>query len=99
LKLPKPLALAATAQLSKLGLPQALKHSQRNSRDAQQSARQLRTWFDGFKTLKFLNGLRELSDNHQSYQQLPGMDSEPITTRALIAKRQAITARWGWQLN
>jgi len=43
--------------------------------------------------------LRELSDNHQSYQQLPGMDSEPITTRALIAKRQAITARWGWQLN
>ena len=98
LGLPEAIADAATAQLLKLGLPKAIKHARRNSRDAQQCARQLHTWFDGFKTLKFLNGLRESSGDHQTFLQISGNGSNPQTREALYAQRNAMINQWGWQL-
>jgi hypothetical protein len=96
--LPEALADAAAAQLLKLGLPQAIKHAQGNSRNAQQRARQLHTWFDGFKTLKFLNSLRDSTGGHQTLLQVSDQAAQPLTTTTLCAQRSAIVSQWGWQL-
>ena len=96
--LPEGIAGAATAQLLKLGLPEAIKHVRRNSRDAQQRARQLHTWFDGFKTLKFLNSLRDSTGGHQTLLQISDKASQPLTTKTLCSKRSAIVTQWGWEL-
>lgn len=97
-QLPGALADAATAQLLKLGLPRAIKQARRNSQNAQQRERQLHTWFDGFRTLKFLNGLRDSTDGHQNFLQVSDNTYQPLTTGALCAQRDAIVSRWGWQL-
>ena len=96
--LPEALADAAAAQLLKLGLPQAIKHAQGNSRNAQQRVRQLHTWFDGFKTLKFLNSFRDSTGGHQTLLQVSDQATQPLTTTTLRAQRSAIVSQWGWQL-
>lgn len=45
--------------LAALGFAQALSHARRHSRSETQFVRQLNTWFDGFRTLKFLHSLRD----------------------------------------
>lgn len=96
--LPEALADAATAQLLKLGLPKAIKHARSNSENVQQRERQLHTWFDGFKTLKFLNGLRDSTSGHQNLLQVSDNAYQPLTTEALCAMRDAMVSQWGWQL-
>ena len=96
--LPEALADAATAQLLKLGLPQAIKHARSNSGNVQQRERQLHTWFDGFKTLKFLNGLRDSTSGHKNLLQVSDNAYQPLTTEALGAMRDAMVSQWGWQL-
>ncbi len=45
--------------LATLGFARALSHARRHSRSETQFVRQLNTWFDGFRTLKFLHSLRD----------------------------------------
>ena len=97
ISLPSDLAASATSILLKLGLSKAISHAKHNGNDSQQRLRQLHTWFDGFRTLKFLNGLRDLACNHQTFEQIQDSAPMPATSGDLIARRNTIIAAWGWQ--
>jgi len=45
--------------LAALGFAQALNHARRHGRSETQFVRQLNTWFDGLRTLKFIHALRD----------------------------------------
>ena len=50
---------ALLAGLKKIGTGKALDHAFRQSRDLDQFKRQMHIWFDAFRTLKLIHGLRE----------------------------------------
>lgn len=56
--------------LRKMGLDDALRHCRRQSKDADTFVRHFHQWFDGFRTLKFIHGLRDAKLPDLSLQQL-----------------------------
>jgi len=94
------LANDTAEQLEAMGLPGALAHCRRQSRSQQQFRRQFHQWFDGFRTLKFIHGLRdrgraELSLNTLLQQPplfLPMTDGSGEVTAIL----EDIRVRRGW---
>jgi hypothetical protein len=52
------LAASSTVLLRDAGLPAAIDHCRRHSRERDQFLRHFQQWFDGFRTLKFVRGLR-----------------------------------------
>ena len=71
--------------LSSLGIEGALDHAQRQKLTGRQYDRHIKGWFDGFKTLKFVHGLRDTLDKDSkslypnlSYKDLIDLDSCPF---------------------
>jgi len=56
--------------LDDLGAGQAFQHAFAQSADLPQFRRQMHTWFDAFRTLKLVHGLRERTFTSLSYRQL-----------------------------
>ena len=47
------------AVLKSMGIDKALAHASQHSKDSDDFSRHLHTWFDGFRTLRFVHCLRE----------------------------------------
>lgn len=98
------LAVQAVDQLIAMGLPLALEHCARQSKSLEQYMRQFHQWFDGFKTLKFIHGLRDRGWPKQSLQQLQLIRPELWPTREHSGSsstdqdtlRAVARAHWSW---
>jgi hypothetical protein len=96
------LATAAASVLDDMGFEAALQHCHRQGKSQAQFLRQFHQWFDGFKTLKFIHGLRDSAWPAQSLDQLahlhprlwPDPENHAQTPTQL---REAIAAAWGWR--
>ena len=66
--------------LKEINIEKALVHAFRQSRSQEQFTRQLHTWFDAFRTLKLIHGLRDLLLPSISYAML---ECKPIFQRLL----------------
>lgn len=66
-----PLAAIVADTLAAMGLHGALAHCHRQSADEAQFARQFHQWFDGFRTLKFVQALSASALPRVSLSQLP----------------------------
>ena len=92
---------ATTATADSMGLEQALRHCRRQGKTAEQFLRQFHQWFDAFRTLKFVHGIRDAGWPLQTLAQLqtltpmlwPGEDN----TAEPEALRAAVIQHWGWR--
>ena len=95
--LPLALTIAAEtlAQLATtLGAQKAVDHSHKNGRSAASRIKHIHTWFDGFKTLKFIHLLREHYLNEISYQQwCQQFGQHPVAQSPLLKKLQQLIDR------
>ena len=97
------LARAATAVLCSMGLDKAVSHCRKHGVSEAQFIRQFHQWFDGFKTLKFIHGLRDAGWPMQS---LPGLlDLQPTlfpagmaADRGIASVRATILDHWQWTI-
>lgn len=98
--LPAALAMSTTELLDSMGLPRALAHCRRQSRSPEQYRRQFHQWFDGFRTLKFIHGLRRRNRPDQSLnsilQQRPAFLPATQGDAGMTELLGAIRAYWGW---
>ncbi|MEH6590791.1 MAG: hypothetical protein V7746_11060 [Halioglobus sp.] len=98
------LAAAAAAVLTDLGIEAALLHCRRQGKSQAQFLRQFHQWFDGFKTLKFIHGLRDRGWPEQPLDQLhelrpwlwPGPEEQALTP---AQRRTSIATAWGWRIS
>ena len=77
-----------------LGLEQALAHCQRQSRELDGWLRHFHQWFDGFRTLKFIHGLREQGLGNCSLAQTRAHPASPwpenwVFQEALLQQQSA----------
>jgi hypothetical protein len=61
--------------LKKIKTGQALEHAFRQSKNPEQFARQMHTWFDAFRTLKLIHHLRDFYQPNISYATLEANSS------------------------
>lgn len=95
------LRAATETTLVNLGVEKALAHCHRQSTNSEQFERQFHQWFDGFRTLKFVHGIRDSGWPNCSLQALeretpnlwPIAINEGVTLEAL---RNAVAEYWGW---
>lgn len=97
----KKLAQDCYETLVNLGIEKNLEHCIRQSKSDAQFARQFHQWFDGFRTLKFIHGLRELGWHDQTLNDLSTTDQNlwPMQLNQTLdaqALRLAIQKHWGW---
>lgn len=93
------LADESEQQLLAMGLNDALLHCRRQGRSAAQFQRQFHQWFDGFRTLKFIHGLRARGWQNLSLDALLEQELNLLpTTRDLRVDTllQAIRKQRGW---
>jgi hypothetical protein len=89
--------------LVNLGIEKNLEHCIRQSQSEGQFTRQFHQWFDGFRTLKFIHGLRGLGWHNQTLSDLstaapnlwPVQSDQILEAQAL---RRAIQKNWGWSI-
>ncbi|MEM8560883.1 MAG: hypothetical protein AAGF57_01545 [Pseudomonadota bacterium] len=83
-----------------IGLPAALDHCRRQSTSATQYLRQFHQWFDGFRTLKFIHGIRDAGWPMQSYNQLQRLNPVylpgSVCWQNVESQLQAIRRYWAW---
>jgi len=99
----KRLAHTAAEVLLAMGIAKALKHCRKHGKSEEQFLRHFHQWFDGFRTLKFIHGLR---DADWPMQCLPSLfDLQPTLFPASIdaamdidTLRTAIRDHWQWSL-
>lgn len=93
--------LSATIAVAEtLGLEQALQHCRVHGKTPAQFLRQFHQWFDAFRTLKFVHGIRDAGWPAQELSQLerlspwlwPGTDAKT----GHEALRCVIRQHWGW---
>ena len=97
--LERSLALSCRAVLASLGLGRAIDHCRRQGGSPELFLRHFHQWFDGFRTLKFIHGLRDGGRPLQSLSQLspehprlwPGGENLGID-----ALRDAARRHWHW---
>ena len=94
------LARRAAASLESLGWADGLDHCRRHGRSEAQFLRHFHQWFDGFRTLKFIHGLREGGWEDQSLDATRGLaprlwPTAPAET-GVEAARTAVARHWGW---
>lgn len=94
------LAKACLLTLEQMGAAAALAHCRRQGSSATQFLRQFHQWFDAFRTLKFIHGIRDAGWAPCSLAELnplqpalwpPGNTGEPASLGSVIARH------WGWQ--
>ncbi|MEM1156154.1 MAG: hypothetical protein AAGI44_18625 [Pseudomonadota bacterium] len=85
----------------KMGLSAALEHCRRQSTCAAQYLRQFHQWFDGFRTLKFIHGIRDAGWPMQSFDQLrhltPNFLPPARCASDVESQLQAIRQHWAWK--
>jgi len=96
-----PLQRACCSVLEMLGFTEALAHCRRQGRTPDQFLRQFHQWFDAFRTLKFIHGLRAAgwADQPLATLQQPGPPFWPGTTEGVAAPEglcQAVREYRGW---
>jgi hypothetical protein len=91
------LAAACGQTLVAMGLPSALDHCRRQSSSEKQFRRQFHQWFDAFRTLKFIHGLRDRCLPQQTLAALEGLEPYlwPDRTGADLLP-ELIRSRLGW---
>jgi hypothetical protein len=93
------LATASCAQLTTMDFATALAHCRRQGKTPEQFMRQFHQWFDGFRTLKFIHGLRDAGWRLQTtanllgrppvfWPELPVADESPLN--------ETLAGHWGW---
>ena len=91
------LASACEQVLTAMGWRSALAHCARQSAGESQFRRHFHQWFDAFRTLKFIHGLRERGLHQQHLAGLeklqPTLWPAPAPGQAL---GEAVRAHWGW---
>ena len=95
------LARASMETLGKLGLAGAIDHCRRQSSDAKGFMKHFHQWFDGFRTLKLIHGLRDAGWQDVSLAELSAMENQwPVALNAddPLACRQALLQKWHWAL-
>ncbi|MEM6581242.1 MAG: hypothetical protein AAF699_08225 [Pseudomonadota bacterium] len=84
-----------------MGLSAALEHCRRQSTCAAQYLRQFHQWFDGFRTLKFIHGIRDAGRPMQSFDQLchltPNFLPPALCASDVESRLQAIRQHWAWK--
>ena len=95
------LSLASARVLQTMGIAAALAHCRRQGKAPGQFARQFQQWFDGFRTLKFIHGLRAADWPDQSLAALGALQPTlwPTGTAGQVDElRRAVLRHWGWTL-
>ena len=96
------LARACSDVIEAMGLDAALTHCRRQGKSPEQFLRQFHQWFDGFRSLKFIHGVRDSGWPLQSLPQLVSLQPQlwPInagTQWEIESLRLAVRQHWGWQ--
>jgi hypothetical protein len=99
--LAEPLHQPCQALLHSMGLEAALRHCRQHGKTRAQFLRQFHQWFDGFRTLKFIHGLRDTGWEEQPLAALRSLQPQlwPATTGTLEeveSLRLAVRQHWGW---
>lgn len=97
--LPSPLAQTCAASMQDMGLEDAVEHCRRHSSGQQQFSRHFHQWFDAFRTLKLVHGIRSAG--------WPDVDLQSILARStglwpsadnVEELRDAVRTRWKWEI-
>jgi hypothetical protein len=99
--LPEDLVIASCRVLHEQRLGKALTHCRRQGKQPQQYLRHFNQWFDGFRTLKFIHGIRGAGWEDLCFQSL--QDAEPViwpydrtTQYSPSGLRQSAFNHWHW---
>lgn len=98
----EPLRAASRAVLQGMGIEKALAHCRSQSTNPEQFARQFHQWFDGFRTLKFVHGIRDSGWSNCSLSELAqaGASLWPVPAAdaqySVSELRAAVVKHWGW---
>ena len=98
------LSQTATTTLLAMGMAKSVAHCRRHGKSRQQFLRQFHQWFDGFRTLKFIHGIR---DNALAAQNLScAINLQPRLFPASIKDdmeietiRKTIRHTWKWSVD
>lgn len=98
------LATAAARVALDMGWEKSLQHCRRHGKTAPQYLRHFHQWFDGFRTLKFIHGLRAAGWSDQSLSSLtrlqpnlwPASPTLEASTRETCL-RESVQAHWRWR--
>jgi hypothetical protein len=95
------LAQACCQTALAMGLDRALAHCRRQGKSAGQFLRQFHQWFDAFRTLKFIHGMRDAGWPLQDLQSLqvfqPQLWPEAGSRGEVEPNLSAILRHWGWE--
>lgn len=89
----------AEAILTQMNVAKGIDHARQHGANATARLRHLHTWFDGFRTLKFIHALRERCRADLTYLEFMRQDTLQAKADDPLALRNAITAPWGWDLS
>lgn len=87
------------AILGQMDVAAGIDHARRQGANTTARLRHLHTWFDGFRTLKFIHALRERCRADLTYREFMRQDTLQGKAGDPLALRNAITAPWGWDLS
>ena len=93
------LSLASARILQAMGIEATLAHCRRQGKAPGQFMRQFLQWFDGFRTLKFIHGLRAAGWPDRSLAALGELQPNFWPTRRAVKiddLRRAVLQHWGW---
>lgn len=86
--------------LQDMGIASALEHCRRQASDVATYTRHFHQWFDGFRTLKFIHGLRDAGWPDLSAAALAARHADfwpgRVRPEQLLACRAAILNHWQW---
>ena len=92
--------MAVVRVLQQVGVNGANAHAQRQGKDAAARLRHLHTWFDGFRTLKFVHTVRDLGYADTDFQTT--LNTEPLWPIGPVADpyemREALLQHWDWKV-
>ena len=96
-----PLQQACSNTLDAMGLAAALDHCRRQGKSPEQFLRQFNQWFDGFRSLRFIHGIRDAGWPNCSLAELKALQPGlwPLASGHTVAElRQSVRQHWGWTL-
>ena len=87
-------------QLNAMGIAKVLDHCRLQAGDATSFSKHFHQWFDGFRTLKFIHGLRDSGCSDLNLAELaashPDFWPGGINPETLVPCRAAILCNWQW---
>ena len=91
--------MAVVRVLEQVGVNGAIAHAQRQGKDAAARLRHLHTWFDGFRTLKFVHTVRDLGYANTDFR--TSLNAESLWPIGPVGDpyemREALLQHWDWQ--